>query len=61
MTETAVPKRRKTSADPEAPAIAPETAPDKTPHPAPRAKRQSGFLPPTVGSSSTLGPHAQIP
>ncbi len=38
MTETAVPKRRKTSDDPEAPTIAPETAPDKTPHPAPRAK-----------------------
>jgi glucose-6-phosphate 1-dehydrogenase len=38
MTETAVPKRRKTSAAPEAPSIAPETAPDKTPHPAPRPK-----------------------
>ena len=38
MTETAVPKRRKTSGDPAAPAIAPETAPDKTPHPAPRTK-----------------------
>src|SRR3954469_22788067 len=38
MTETAVPKRRRTSAKPDAPAIAPETAPDKTPHPAPRAK-----------------------
>ena len=38
MTETAVPKRRKTSATPDAPAVAPETAPDKTPHPAPRPK-----------------------
>ena len=38
MTETAVPKRRRTSAKPDAPAVAPETAPDKTPHPAPRAK-----------------------
>ena len=38
MTETAVPKRRKTSASPEAPSVAPETAPDKTPHPSPRPK-----------------------
>ena len=38
MTETAVPKRRKTSAEPDAPSIAPETAPDKSPHPSPRAK-----------------------
>jgi glucose-6-phosphate 1-dehydrogenase len=38
MTETAVPKRRKTSAHPDAPAVAPETAPDRTPHPAPRTK-----------------------
>jgi glucose-6-phosphate 1-dehydrogenase len=38
MTETAVPKRRRTSRAPDAPAVAPETAPDKTPHPAPRAK-----------------------
>ena len=38
MTDTAVPKRRKTSAEPGAPVVAPETAPDKTPHPAPRAK-----------------------
>jgi glucose-6-phosphate 1-dehydrogenase len=38
MTETAVPKRRKTSAEPEAPSVAPETAPDRTPHPAPRSK-----------------------
>jgi glucose-6-phosphate 1-dehydrogenase len=38
MTETAVPKRRKTSAHPEAPSVAPETAPDKTPHPSPRPK-----------------------
>jgi glucose-6-phosphate 1-dehydrogenase len=38
MTETAVPKRRRTSAAPDAPAVAPETAPDKTPHPAPRPK-----------------------
>jgi len=35
---TAVPKRRKTSATPDAPTVAPETAPDKTPHPAPRPK-----------------------
>ena len=38
MTETATPKRRRTSAHPDAPSIAPETAPDKTPHPAPRPK-----------------------
>jgi len=38
VTETAVPKRRKTSAKPDAPSIAPETAPDKSPHPSPRAK-----------------------
>ena len=38
MTETAVPKRRKTSDAPDAPEVAPETAPDKTPHPAPRPK-----------------------
>ncbi|HET7473168.1 MAG TPA: hypothetical protein VFJ71_08600, partial [Candidatus Limnocylindrales bacterium] len=38
MTETAVPKRRKTSPEPEAPSVAPETAPDKPPHPAPRGK-----------------------
>src|SRR3954471_14483108 len=38
MTETATPKRRRTSDRPDAPAVAPETAPDRTPHPAPRAK-----------------------
>lgn len=38
MTETAVPKRRRTSAAPDASAVAPETAPDKPPHPAPRPK-----------------------
>jgi glucose-6-phosphate 1-dehydrogenase len=38
MTETATPKRRKTSSSPAAPAISPETAPDKTPHPSPRGK-----------------------
>jgi glucose-6-phosphate 1-dehydrogenase len=38
VTETATPKRRRTSAHPDAPSIAPETAPDKTPHPAPRPK-----------------------
>ena len=38
MTETATPKRRRTSAAPDAPSVAPETAPDKTPHPAPRTK-----------------------
>jgi LPS-assembly protein len=30
-------------------------------HPDTKVKRQSGFLPPTFGSSSTLGPHIQIP
>ncbi|HEY8632863.1 MAG TPA: glucose-6-phosphate dehydrogenase, partial [Candidatus Limnocylindrales bacterium] len=38
MTDTAVPKRRKTSAEPEAPAVGPDSAPDKTPHASPRAK-----------------------
>ena len=38
MTDTAVPKRRKTSAEPDAPAVAPDSAPDKTPHASPRAK-----------------------
>ena len=38
MTDTAVPKRRRTSGAPDAPAVAPETAPDKPPHPAPRPK-----------------------
>src|SRR3954453_21110587 len=38
MTETAVPKRRKTSGAPDAPEVGPETAPDRTPHPAPRTK-----------------------
>jgi glucose-6-phosphate 1-dehydrogenase len=38
MTDTAVPKRRKTSPKRDAPVVAPETAPDKTPHPAPRPK-----------------------
>jgi glucose-6-phosphate 1-dehydrogenase len=38
MTDTAVPKRRKTTSEPDAPSVAPETAPDKTPHPAPRPK-----------------------
>src|SRR3954447_18892932 len=38
MTETATPKRRRTSDHPDAPAVAPETAPDRTPHPAPRPK-----------------------
>jgi glucose-6-phosphate 1-dehydrogenase len=38
MTETAVPKRRRTSNKPGAPVVAPESAPDLTPHPAPRAK-----------------------
>src|SRR5215216_1729729 len=38
MTETAVPKRRRTSGAPDAPAVSPETAPDRTPHPAPRPK-----------------------
>ncbi len=38
MTDTAVPKRRKTSTDPDAPSVGPETAPDRQPHAAPRAK-----------------------
>ncbi len=38
MTDTATPKRRKTSAKPDAPAVSPDSAPDKTPHPAPRPK-----------------------
>jgi glucose-6-phosphate 1-dehydrogenase len=38
LTDTAVPKRRKTSATPDSPAVAPETAPDRIPHPAPRPK-----------------------
>jgi glucose-6-phosphate 1-dehydrogenase len=38
VTETAVPKRRKTSAKPDVPSVAPETAPDRAPHPSPRAK-----------------------
>jgi glucose-6-phosphate 1-dehydrogenase len=38
MTETATPKRRRTSDKPGAPEVAPETAPDRTPHPAPRPK-----------------------
>ena len=38
MTETATPKRRKTSGHPDAPEVAPETAPDKAPHAAPRPK-----------------------
>jgi len=38
VTDTAVPKRRKTSAEPEAPAVGPDSAPDKTPHASPRAK-----------------------
>ena len=38
MTDSAVPRRRKAAATPDAPAVAPESAPDKTPHPAPRAK-----------------------
>jgi glucose-6-phosphate 1-dehydrogenase len=38
MTETAVPKRRRTSSKPGAPAVAPESAPDLTPHPSPRPK-----------------------
>ena len=38
MTDTSVPKRRKTSAEPGAPAVGPESAPDKQPHAAPRAK-----------------------
>jgi glucose-6-phosphate 1-dehydrogenase len=38
VTETAVPKRRKTSGEPDAPSVGPETAPDKQPHAAPRPK-----------------------
>ncbi|HEX2755012.1 MAG TPA: glucose-6-phosphate dehydrogenase [Candidatus Limnocylindrales bacterium] len=38
MTDTAVPKRRKTSSKPDAPEVGPETAPDKQPHASPRAK-----------------------
>jgi glucose-6-phosphate 1-dehydrogenase len=38
VTETAVPKRRKVSPKPDAPAVAPETAPDKPAYPAPRPK-----------------------
>ncbi len=40
MTETAAPKRRRTSVSPDEPEIefAPETAPDKTPYASPRAK-----------------------
>ncbi|HEY8846871.1 MAG TPA: glucose-6-phosphate dehydrogenase [Candidatus Limnocylindrales bacterium] len=38
MTDTAAPKRRKTSAEPDAPAVGPDSAPDKTPHASPRAK-----------------------
>jgi glucose-6-phosphate 1-dehydrogenase len=38
MTGTATPKRRRTSAEPDAPAVAPESAPDRTPHPAPKPK-----------------------
>jgi len=38
MTDTATPKRRKTSAAPDAPEVAPQSAPDKQPHAAPRAK-----------------------
>jgi glucose-6-phosphate 1-dehydrogenase len=38
MTETAAPKRRRTSNAPDAPAVSPESAPDKPAHPAPRAK-----------------------
>ncbi|MEA2519939.1 MAG: glucose-6-phosphate 1-dehydrogenase [Chloroflexota bacterium] len=38
MTDAAVPKRRKTSAQPDAPSVSPETAPDRTPHAAPRPK-----------------------
>ena len=36
MTDTAVPKRRKTK--PESPAVAPESAPDKPTYPSPRQK-----------------------
>src|SRR6476469_1677758 len=38
MTETATPKRRRTSSAPDAPAVSPESAPDKPAHPSPRAK-----------------------
>jgi glucose-6-phosphate 1-dehydrogenase len=38
VTDTAAPKRRKTSAEPDAPVVGPDSAPDKTPHAAPRAK-----------------------
>jgi glucose-6-phosphate 1-dehydrogenase len=38
VTDTAVPKRRKTSDAPDAPSVAPESAPDKQPHAAPRQK-----------------------
>src|SRR4029077_19003574 len=38
MTETATPKRRRTSSAPDAPAVSPESAPDKPAHPAPRSK-----------------------
>src|SRR6478752_3951225 len=38
MTETATPKRRRTSSAPDAPTVSPETAPDKPTHPSPRAK-----------------------
>ena len=38
MTDTAVPRRRKTSDEVDAPSVAPETAPDKQPHASPRAK-----------------------
>jgi glucose-6-phosphate 1-dehydrogenase len=38
MTETATPKRRRTSSDPDAPSVSPESAPDRPTHPAPRAK-----------------------
>jgi glucose-6-phosphate 1-dehydrogenase len=38
MTETAAPRRRRTSSAPDAPEVSPESAPDKVAHPAPRAK-----------------------
>ena len=38
MTETATPKRRRTSSHPDAPSVSPESAPDKPAHPSPRAK-----------------------
>jgi glucose-6-phosphate 1-dehydrogenase len=38
VTDTAAPKRRKTSAKADAPSVAPESAPDKQPHASPRAK-----------------------